>query len=447
MSEIAEFTRHLGHYLPPPDVELVERAFEFSESAHRGQYRKSGEPYITHPLAVASILSQWRIDAQGLAAALLHDVMEDTSVTKTEIETTFGRPVAEMVDGVSKLDQIQFDSREDMQAESFRKMLLAMARDVRVILIKLADRLHNMRTLDAMAPAAPAAHRARDARHLRADREPARPERALPGAAGPVVQAHPPDALPRAVERDQGGARQPAGGDEPAARRDPRGAPEGRHPRLGHRPREDRVLGLQEDAREALHVLAGVRHLRRARAGDRSDVVLRGARRAARALQADPGQVQGLRRDPEGERLPVAAHDALRAVRDAAGSADPHPRDAPDRRVRRRGALALQDARRASTSRKRSARRTAGCRACSRSSPNRATARSFSRTSRATCSPRRSTCSRRRARSWRCRAARPRSTSRTACIPTSAIIASPRASTTSCCRCAPSSRTATTSRS
>ena len=160
MAEIAEFTRHLGHYLPAPDVELVERAFEFSESAHRGQFRKSGEPYITHPLAVASILSQWRIDAQGLAAALLHDVMEDTSVTKSEIETTFGRPVAEMVDGVSKLDQIQFDSREDLQAESFRKMLLAMARDVRVILIKLADRLHNMRTLDAMAPL----HRRRIAR-------------------------------------------------------------------------------------------------------------------------------------------------------------------------------------------------------------------------------------------------------------------------------------------
>jgi GTP pyrophosphokinase len=153
MSEIAEFTRHLGHYLAPTDVALVERAFEFSESAHRGQFRKSGEPYITHPLAVASILSQWRIDAQGLAAALLHDVMEDTSVTKTEIETTFGRPVAEMVDGVSKLDQIEFNSQEEAQAESFRKMLLAMARDVRVILIKLADRLHNMRTLDAMKPA------------------------------------------------------------------------------------------------------------------------------------------------------------------------------------------------------------------------------------------------------------------------------------------------------
>jgi GTP diphosphokinase / guanosine-3',5'-bis(diphosphate) 3'-diphosphatase len=160
MSEIAEFTRHLGHYLPAADVALVERAFDYSEAAHRGQFRKSGEPYITHPLAVASILSQWRLDAHGLAAALLHDVMEDTKVSKTEIETTFGKPVADMVDGVSKLDQIAFDTREEAEAESFRKMLLAMARDVRVILIKLADRLHNMRTLDAMAQA----HRKRIAR-------------------------------------------------------------------------------------------------------------------------------------------------------------------------------------------------------------------------------------------------------------------------------------------
>jgi len=153
MSEIAEFTRHLGNYLPPPDIALVERAFEFSESAHRGQFRKSGEPYITHPLAVASILSQWRLDAHGLAAALLHDVTEDTTITKAEIESSFGKPVADMVDGVSKLDQIEFTTREEAQAENFRKMLLAMAKDVRVILIKLADRLHNMRTLDAMAHA------------------------------------------------------------------------------------------------------------------------------------------------------------------------------------------------------------------------------------------------------------------------------------------------------
>ncbi|HEY3554011.1 MAG TPA: bifunctional (p)ppGpp synthetase/guanosine-3',5'-bis(diphosphate) 3'-pyrophosphohydrolase, partial [Casimicrobiaceae bacterium] len=117
-------------------------------------------PYITHPLAVASILSEWRLDAEGLAAALLHDVMEDASVKRGEIEHRFGKPVAAIVDGLSKLDQIEFATREDAQAESFRKMLLAMARDVRVILIKLADRLHNMRTLDAMAPG----HRKRIAR-------------------------------------------------------------------------------------------------------------------------------------------------------------------------------------------------------------------------------------------------------------------------------------------
>src|SRR5271156_5841741 len=113
MSEIAECARHLGHYLPAPDVALDERAFEFSECAHQGQYRKSGEPYIAHALAVARILSQWRLDAQGLAAALPHDVMEDTAVTKIEIESSFGKPVADMVDGVSKLDQIEFQSRED----------------------------------------------------------------------------------------------------------------------------------------------------------------------------------------------------------------------------------------------------------------------------------------------------------------------------------------------
>src|SRR2546428_14128580 len=125
MSDIAEFTRHLGHYLPPPDVALVERAFAFSEHAHQGQFRKSGDPYISHPLAVASILSQWRLDAQGLAAPLLHDVMEDTAVTKTEIESPFGKPVADKVDGVAQPDQIKVQSREDQQTASFRKMLLS----------------------------------------------------------------------------------------------------------------------------------------------------------------------------------------------------------------------------------------------------------------------------------------------------------------------------------
>jgi GTP diphosphokinase / guanosine-3',5'-bis(diphosphate) 3'-diphosphatase len=139
-------------YLKPDDISQLQSAYQFSETAHQGQFRKSGEPYISHPLAVANILAQWHLDSQALTAALLHDVMEDTSVTKTEISRTFGKPVAELVDGVSKLDKIEFESHVEAQAENFRKMLLAMARDVRVILIKLADRLHNMRTLGAVGP-------------------------------------------------------------------------------------------------------------------------------------------------------------------------------------------------------------------------------------------------------------------------------------------------------
>jgi GTP pyrophosphokinase len=140
-------------YLKPGDVARLAEAYRFSDAAHAGQTRQSGDPYISHPLAVAGILAEWHLDSQALMAALLHDVMEDTSVTKDELSDTFGKPVADLVDGVSKLDKIEFQSAEDAQAENFRKMLLAMARDVRVILIKLADRLHNMRTLEAVAPA------------------------------------------------------------------------------------------------------------------------------------------------------------------------------------------------------------------------------------------------------------------------------------------------------
>lgn len=149
----AEFLFHeLSGYLKPEDISQLQNAYLFSQSAHSGQYRKSGEPYISHPLAVASILGKLHLDTQTLTAALLHDVMEDTYVSKSEISNRFGTAVADLVDGVSKLDKIEFQTHADAQAENFRKMLLAMARDVRVILIKLADRLHNMRTLEAMRP-------------------------------------------------------------------------------------------------------------------------------------------------------------------------------------------------------------------------------------------------------------------------------------------------------
>jgi guanosine-3',5'-bis(diphosphate) 3'-pyrophosphohydrolase len=150
MSELAGLTSAVSGYLKTPELTRIEEAYRFSDSAHHGQFRQSGDPYISHPLAVAEILADWHLDSQALQAALLHDVMEDTAVTKAEISEKFGKPVAELVDGVSKLDKIEFQSQQDAQAENFRKMLLAMARDVRVILIKLADRLHNMRTLDAV---------------------------------------------------------------------------------------------------------------------------------------------------------------------------------------------------------------------------------------------------------------------------------------------------------
>ncbi|MEY3517923.1 MAG: hypothetical protein RLZ89_783 [Pseudomonadota bacterium] len=137
-------------YISPEGLEQVKRAYRFADEAHLGVTRKSGEPYITHPIAVALQCTEWKLDSQALMAALLHDVMEDCGVTKADLVEKFGANVAELVDGLTKLDKLNFETQEEGQVESFRKMLLAMARDVRVILVKLADRTHNMRTMEAM---------------------------------------------------------------------------------------------------------------------------------------------------------------------------------------------------------------------------------------------------------------------------------------------------------
>jgi GTP diphosphokinase / guanosine-3',5'-bis(diphosphate) 3'-diphosphatase len=149
---ISQLLDKLEGYLPPAQVERVREAYDFGAERHQGQKRVSGEPYITHPVAVADILADLKLDADTLVAAILHDVIEDTPTAKAEIASIFGQVVAELVDGVSKLDQIQFKNRQEAQAESFRKMLLAMVRDIRVIMVKLADRMHNMRTLGVMPP-------------------------------------------------------------------------------------------------------------------------------------------------------------------------------------------------------------------------------------------------------------------------------------------------------
>ncbi len=151
MTQLQTLIEEIPKYQPGADLAVLERAYRFSERSHRGQQRASGEPYLSHPLEVASLLVAFKMDVTTVTAGLLHDVLEDTGATKAELEREFGKEIAELVDGVTKLGKLAFSSREERQAENFRKMLVAMARDLRVLMIKMADRLHNMRTLDYLA--------------------------------------------------------------------------------------------------------------------------------------------------------------------------------------------------------------------------------------------------------------------------------------------------------
>lgn len=150
MPALDRLSRQLETYLSKDQVNAVRRAYYYAEQAHDGQLRSSGEHYVTHPLAVATILAEMHMDHQSLMAAMLHDVIEDTGIPKEALVAQFGESVAELVDGVSKLTQMKFGTKAEAQAENFQKMAMAMARDIRVILVKLADRLHNMRTLGAL---------------------------------------------------------------------------------------------------------------------------------------------------------------------------------------------------------------------------------------------------------------------------------------------------------
>ena len=178
------------------DFDLVARAYHFAHQAHAGQIRKSGEPFLQHIVEVARILAQLRLDTTTVAAGLLHDVVEDTEVTQDQIESRFGSKISALIDGVTKIERFQLESREARQAETFRKMLLSMVEDIRVILVKFADRLHNMRTLDALD----------DHQRQRISHEPSRSMRPCPpagpgpdplGAGGPQPQASRARLLPR----------------------------------------------------------------------------------------------------------------------------------------------------------------------------------------------------------------------------------------------------------
>src|SRR5215813_12887935 len=150
MMRLADILNKVETYHPGADLDLIKRAYVFAAKAHDGQMRRSGDPYVVHPLSVASIITDLRLDVPSVCAGLLHDCVEDTSVTVDELGQVFSPEVAFLVDGVTKLGKIPWSTREERQAENFRKMLLAMARDIRVILVKLADRLDNMRTLQHM---------------------------------------------------------------------------------------------------------------------------------------------------------------------------------------------------------------------------------------------------------------------------------------------------------
>ena len=152
MTQLQTLIEEIPKYQPGADLELVNRAFRFSEKSHQGQQRASGEPYLSHPLEVAGLLVDFKMDVTTVTAGLLHDVLEDTSATKDDLQREFGPEIADLVDGVTKIGKLAFSSREERQAENFRKMVVAMAHDLRVLMIKLADRLHNMRTLDYLAP-------------------------------------------------------------------------------------------------------------------------------------------------------------------------------------------------------------------------------------------------------------------------------------------------------
>ena len=250
MPGIDAFADRLSSYLGPDQVNLVRRAYYYAEQAHDGQRRRSGEPYVTHPLAVSNILADMHMDHQSLMAAMLHDVIEDTGIAKEALTAQFGETVSELVDGVSKLTQMNFETKAEAQAENFQKMAMAMARDIRVILVKLADRLHNMRTLEVLSGEkrrriaketleiyAPIANRL-GMHTMRVEFEDLGFK-----AMHPMRAEHPPggEEGPRQPPRDR---RQDPGvaGQLPRPRR---------HGRPGDRPREAPLQHLPEDARQA----------------------------------------------------------------------------------------------------------------------------------------------------------------------------------------------------
>ncbi len=302
-----ELTEKVHAYDPKADTALIDAAYVLAMKAHGAQKRDNGDPYITHPVAVADILAGYRLDTASIATGLLHDVIEDTSVKLPEITERFGKEIAGLVDGVTKLTRLELQSDRTKQAENFRKLVLAMSRDIRVLLVKLADRLHNMRTLHFVRrPGAAQAHRPRNDGDLRPARRADRHGRGEDRAADAGLRP----ARPRGLRHHPGPPELPA---RPGRRRD-RGGARRAQARLravrreggrGHRAGEVALLDLGEDAAAQRGVRAAFRHHGVPRRGAEQGGLLRRAWGDPFRLSGDRRAVQGLHLDAEIERLPV----------------------------------------------------------------------------------------------------------------------------------------------
>ena len=337
-----DLVERVRSYNPDTNEDLLNRAYVYAMKAHGAQTRASGDPFFSHPLEVAAILTDLKLDDATIVAALLHDTIEDTEATRAEIDQMFGHEIGALVDGLTKLKRLELVSREAKQAENLRKLLLAISDDVRVLLVKLADRLHNMRTLEFV----PAASRQRIAEETldiyaplagRMGMQEMREEledlsfRSLDPEAYAVVM----ERLNALAERNRNliGEIESQLVQEPARERPDR-------QRL--RPAQAAVFDLDQDGAQVGRLRAIVRHLRLPRHHARCRGLLPRARRRAHHLAGGAGPLQGLHLDAEAERLSFDPHHRDRARQSARRAADPHRGDAPDRRIRHRRACLLQ---------------------------------------------------------------------------------------------------------
>ena len=430
---------------PRAKTALIERAHAVAEQAHEGQLRKSGEAYISHPIAVAEIIAGLGLPDTVIAAALLHDVVEDTNFPLEEIQAEFGDEVASFVDGVTKLDRLTFG--DAAEAETVRKLVVAMARDMRVVLLKLADRLHNARTWDHVAPAtarrkaqetleiyAPLAHRM-GLNAIKWELEDLSFRTLYPKIYQEIVEVVAERSPEREKHLDEVRKTIAAQLKDKKIKAEITGRP--KHYYSVYQKMIVRGRDLNE-----IYDLVGIRILVETRAR-----LLRGPRRDALHVPAGSRQVQGLHRDAQVQPLPVAPHDGDRAPGQAHRAADPHVGHAQARRIRLRGALALQGEREGREGACRRRTTPAGCARSPTGSRRRPTRPSSSTRCAARSRAPRCTCSRHAASSSRCRKARPPSTSPTRCTPTSATRRWAPRSTVASSRSTRPSTTATPSRS